>query len=73
MDFIGVLEKALSNALGRKVEFGKIFEPIKPGDVPATYASVDLLYQEVGFKPKTLLGEGLQKFAGWYVGYYGVR
>jgi UDP-glucuronate 4-epimerase len=73
MRFISALEKALSNALGRKVEFEKIFEPIKPGDVPATYASTDLLYEEVGFKPETSIAEGLQKFADWYVGYYGVR
>ena len=72
MEFISVLEMALSNALGRKVEFEKIFESIKPGDVPATYASTELLYQEVGFKPKIPIEEGLQKFADWYVGYYGV-
>ena len=72
MEFISVLEMALSNALGRKVEFEKIFESIKPGDVPATYASIELLYQEVGFKPKIPIEEGLQKFADWYVGYYGV-
>jgi len=73
MDFIGALEKALSNALGREAVFDKIFEPLKPGDVPATYASTDLLYQAVGFKPSTTIEEGLQKFADWYVGYYGVR
>ena len=73
MSFIYALENALSNALGRRVEFEKIFEPIEPGDVPATYASIDLLYQEVGFKPKTSIEEGLQKFADWYVGYYGVK
>ncbi|MEH7266168.1 SDR family NAD(P)-dependent oxidoreductase, partial [Priestia megaterium] len=39
MVFIETLEKCLSNALGREVLFEKIFEPIKPGDVPATYAS----------------------------------
>jgi UDP-glucuronate 4-epimerase len=73
MKFISALEKALSNALGRKVEFEKIFEPIKPGDVPATYASTELLYEEVGFKPETSIEAGLQKFADWYVGYYGVK
>ena len=73
MTFIQTLEKALSNALGRKVEFEKIFEPIKPGDVPATYASTDALYNAVGFKPKTSIEEGLQKFADWYVDYYKVK
>lgn len=73
MIFIHALEKALSNATGRKVEFEKIYEPMKPGDVPATYASTDLLYEAVGFKPKTSIEEGLQKFADWYVDYYKVK
>jgi UDP-glucuronate 4-epimerase len=70
MKFIGALEKAISNSLGREVEFEKIFEPIKPGDVPATYASTDKLQEAVGFKPETSIEEGLQKFADWYVEYY---
>ena len=70
MDFIHALEKALSHSLGRSVEFDKEYEPIKPGDVPATYASTDLLYEAVGFKPETPLEEGLQKFTDWYVEYY---
>lgn len=41
MTFIGALETALSHSLGREIEFNKIYEPIKPGDVPATYASTD--------------------------------
>ncbi|WP_018930662.1 GDP-mannose 4,6-dehydratase [Gracilibacillus lacisalsi] len=70
MHFIHSLEKALSNALGREVEFKKEFEPIKPGDVPRTYASTDRLHEAVGFKPETSIEEGLQKFADWYVQYY---
>lgn len=73
MDFIIALEKALSSALGREVVFEKIFEPMKPGDVPATYASTDMLNKAVGFKPETSIQEGLNKFAQWYVEYYGVR
>lgn len=73
MAFIEALEKALSKALKREVVFEKIFEPMKPGDVPATYASTDLLQEAVGFKPETSIEEGLQKFADWYVGYYRVR
>ncbi|MES1038122.1 GDP-mannose 4,6-dehydratase [Peribacillus simplex] len=70
MAFIGALEKCLSNALGKEIEFDKVFEPIKPGDVPATYASTDLLQKAVGFKPETSIEEGLQKFVNWYVEYY---
>lgn len=71
MVFIETLEKALSTATKRNVVFDKIFEPLKSGDVPATYASTDLLQKEVGFKPSTSIEVGLQKFADWYVEYYG--
>ncbi|WP_099190606.1 GDP-mannose 4,6-dehydratase [Tepidibacter mesophilus] len=73
MTFITTLEKCLSKALGRNVEFKKIFEPLKAGDVPATYASTDKLQKAVGFKPSTSIEEGLQNFADWYVKYYGVK
>lgn len=73
MVFINTLEKCLSNALGKKVEFEKIFEPIKPGDVPKTYASTKLLEESINFKPKTTIEEGLQKFADWYVKYYNIK
>ncbi|MEK4059829.1 MULTISPECIES: GDP-mannose 4,6-dehydratase [Paenibacillus] len=73
MVFIDTLEKCLSRATGRKVIFNKIFEPIKLGDVPVTYASTDLLQHAVGFKPRTSIEEGLQKFADWYVEYYDAK
>ncbi|MGX4668321.1 GDP-mannose 4,6-dehydratase [Cerasibacillus sp. JNUCC 74] len=73
MVFIETLEKCLSKSLGKEVAFEKVFEPIKPGDVPATYASTEQLQQEVGFQPKTSIEEGLQKFADWYVDYYNVQ
>ena len=71
--FIQKLEKCLSRAAGREVVFQKKYEPIQPGDVPATYACIDLINQAVGFKPQTTLDEGLQKFADWYVAYYHVK
>ena len=70
MHFITTLEKCLSKSLGREIEFKKEFEPIKPGDVPRTYASTEQLQQAVGFKPETPIEEGLQKFTDWYVEYY---
>lgn len=73
MTFISALEKALSNSLGREVVFKKIFEPMKPGDVPATYASTEALEKAVGFKPQTPIEVGLQKFADWYVDFYKVK
>lgn len=73
MVFIETLEKALSKAIGIEVQFEKVFEPIKRGDVPATYASTDRLQKAVGFKPETTIKEGLKKFADWYVDFYNVQ
>lgn len=73
MIFIQTLETCLSKAAGREIVFDKIFEPLKAGDVPATFASTDLLQQAVGFKPKTSIEEGLQRFADWYCAYYKVK
>ncbi len=65
MQFIGVLE----DCLGRKAE--KNLLPIQPGDVPVTYADIDDLVRDTGFKPSTTIEEGLRKFVEWYRDYYG--
>ncbi|WP_035052199.1 GDP-mannose 4,6-dehydratase [Carnobacterium pleistocenium] len=70
MEFITTLEKAFSQSLGRRVNFNKKYEPIKLGDVPATFASTDKLHELTGFKPTTSIKEGLQNFTDWYVNYY---
>ena len=72
MTFITTLEKCLSKSLGTEIVFKKKFEPIKPGDVPATYASTDRLQEAIGFKPETSIEEGLQNFTDWYVKSYRV-
>lgn len=73
MTFIETLEKSLSNALEEEIIFEKSFEPLKPGDVPATYASTDRLHDAIGFRPKTSIADGLQRFANWYVEYYKIK
>ena len=60
MHLIGTLEKCL----GRTAE--KRFLPLQPGDVPATYADVDALVADAGFKPATPIEEGVQRFVAWY-------
>lgn len=44
--------------------------PMQPGDVYQTYADVDDLVRDFGFKPDTSLEEGLSKFAKWYREFY---
>lgn len=70
MEFITSLEEALSQSLDTEVAFEKIYEPIKPGDVPATYANTEKLQEAIGYKPDTSIREGLQKFTDWYVDFY---
>lgn len=66
MYFIEVLERAL----GREAK--KEFLPMQPGDVYQTYADVDDLIRDFGFKPETGIEEGLGKFAAWYRAFYGL-
>jgi UDP-glucuronate 4-epimerase len=65
MRFIEVLERCL----GRKAE--KLLLPLQAGDVPETYADVDDLVRDVGFKPATSVEDGIAKFVAWYREYYG--
>jgi len=39
---------------------------MQPGDVPITYADVDDLVQDTGFKPATTIEEGIERFVAWY-------
>jgi UDP-glucuronate 4-epimerase len=66
LHLIATLEKCL----GRKAE--KNLLPMQPGDVPETYADVDDLSRDVGFRPATPIEEGVAKFVEWYRGYYRV-
>jgi len=58
----------LEKELGRKAKVE--FEPMQPGDVPATWADVDDLMREFGFKPSTSIEEGVRRFAAWFREYH---
>ncbi len=66
MHFIEVIE----DTLGKKAE--KNLLPLQPGDVPATYADIDDLVRDTGFKPATPLEVGIPKFIKWYRDYFRV-
>jgi UDP-glucuronate 4-epimerase len=66
MDFIGAIE----SAIGRKAEMK--FEPMQPGDVPATYADIDATRDNLGYEPRTPISEGVPRFVAWYKSHYGV-
>ena len=60
----------LETELGRKAE--KNLLPLQPGDVPATYADIDDLMTDVGFRPAMPIEEGIRRFVAWYRDYYRV-
>ncbi|MYL25796.1 MULTISPECIES: NAD-dependent epimerase [Halomonadaceae] len=64
--FIEVLEECL----GRKAE--KNYLPMQPGDVPATYADVQDLIEDVGYRPETPVETGIRNFVDWYRDFYQV-
>ncbi len=64
LDYITCIEKHL----GIKAEMNML--PLQAGDVVATYADVDALIADVGYKPGTELDEGIAKFISWYKEYY---
>ena len=66
MDFI----EAIENKLGRKIE--KNMMPMQAGDVPATYADVSDLVEDLDYKPATPIQEGINKFVDWYLDFFKV-
>ncbi|MEJ2055867.1 MAG: hypothetical protein P8X42_18285 [Calditrichaceae bacterium] len=64
MDFI----EAIEDALGRKAQ--KNMMPLQPGDVPATYADVIDLINDVDYKPATPIRYGINRFVEWFKDYY---
>ncbi len=67
MRYIEVLE----DYLGCKAE--KNLLPMQAGDVPDTFADVEDLITEVGYRPSTPVETGVARFVDWYLEYYGVR
>lgn len=61
----------LEECLGRKAE--KNLLPLQLGDVPDTWADVEGLVADVGYRPATPVEEGIKHFVDWYVEYYGVK
>ena len=61
---VDLLERALGKPAKREMA------PMQPGDVPATYADVDDLMRDVGFRPSTPIADGIARFVAWYRAYH---
>lgn len=62
--------EAIELCLDRKAT--RTLLPMQPGDVPATFANVDALAHETGFRPTTTIENGIRQFIDWYLAYHGL-
>jgi UDP-glucuronate 4-epimerase len=62
-DFITTIEQAIGK------EAIKELYPMQQGDVPRTFADVDELIDDIGYKPSTSIKDGLEKFINWFKKY----
>lgn len=60
--------ETLERFLGKTAE--KNLLPLQPGDVPDTFANVEALVADVGYKPNTTIEQGIERFVAWYLQYY---
>ncbi|HZT05273.1 MAG TPA: NAD-dependent epimerase [Steroidobacteraceae bacterium] len=67
MRYIEVIE----DCLGRKAQ--KNFLPLQPGDVPETFADIEDLARDVGYRPATPIEVGVRRFVDWFCEYYGYK
>lgn len=64
LDFIKEIEANL------KMEAKKDMLPMQPGDVERTWANVDALIKDYGYKPNTSIKDGVKNFIDWFKMYY---
>ena len=64
MHVVALLEKEFGRTATKEML------PMQPGDVPATFADVEDLMRDVGFRPATAIEDGIARFAKWYHDYH---
>ncbi len=62
--YIEVLETSLEEKAQKEML------PLQPGDVPGTFADVEALIANLGYKPETNVKDGIERFVVWFRGYY---
>lgn len=65
------LIRVLEDKIGKKANIKWL--PMQPGDVPVTYADIDRLDEEVGYRPQTSIEEGISRFVDWYREFYNLH
>ena len=65
--FVEILESCLG------IKAIKDFQPMQSGDIETTFADISLIKKWVGFKPKVSIEIGIERFAKWFLDYYGIK
>jgi UDP-glucuronate 4-epimerase len=61
--------EVIEECLGRKAQ--KNYLPMQLGDVPETFADIEDLVRDVGYRPATPIEVGVRRFVDWFCDYYG--
>jgi UDP-glucuronate 4-epimerase len=64
-DYITALERQLGRTAKRELL------PMQVGDVPDTHADIGDLVEQLGYRPRISVEEGIRRFTDWYLDYYG--
>lgn len=64
MHIVTLLEKEFGRTAAKEML------PMQPGDIQTTFADIDSLARDIGYRPATTIGEGIERFAKWYRDYY---
>jgi UDP-glucuronate 4-epimerase len=65
---LGDFIKAIEDACGKQAE--KIMMPMQPGDVKRTFADIDSIANQIGYKPTTQIQRGIKEFIQWFENYH---
>jgi len=66
MEVVDILERECGLRAERRMV------PMQPGDVPRTFADIDAIQRDLGYRPSTSIHEGVPAFVRWYKGYHGI-
>jgi len=69
-EHLGTMIEIIEECCGKKAE--KIMMPMQAGDVPASFADIDAISNDLGYKPSTSIDVGIPNFVNWYKNYKGL-
>ncbi len=69
-EHLGTMIEIIEKACGKKAQ--KNMMPMQAGDVYASFADIDAIAKDIGYKPTTSIDVGIPNFVNWYKEYKGL-